>query len=112
MIEAIVETTAGKLRGSTRDDIHTFRGIPYAGPASGHNRFRPPTIPKPWAGAQDVLAYGPSCPQPVGGMDRMRGIMGSTQREPESEDCLYLKIGRASCRERGWIAVGGRPVRR
>src|ERR1700733_8256848 len=35
---AIVETTAGKVRGFTRNGIYTFFGIPYAGTTEGKAR--------------------------------------------------------------------------
>src|SRR5215470_8697283 len=60
----IVETTAGKIRGFSRDGIIAFKGVPYAGDTAGKNRFLPPTKPEPWAGVRSALALGPSSPQP------------------------------------------------
>ncbi len=86
MNDLIVETSAGKVRGMT---IHT---IPYGGPTGGRNRFRPPTRPQPWAGVRDALKYGPASPQPPGGMQRLRDIIGEGGCEEESEDCLSLNV--------------------
>ena len=37
----VVETTAGKVRGFTRNGIHTFKGIPYARDHGGAARLLP-----------------------------------------------------------------------
>ena len=60
---AIVETTAGKIRGYTGNGIYTFKGVPYAAPTGGSARFMPPAKPKPWTGIRSSMAFGPVCPQ-------------------------------------------------
>ena len=37
-----VETTHGKIRGSQKNGVNTFKGIPYAGKVSGERGFRSP----------------------------------------------------------------------
>jgi para-nitrobenzyl esterase len=39
---AVADTIAGKVRGYTRNGIHTFKGIPYAATTEGAARFMPP----------------------------------------------------------------------
>src|SRR5262249_6785593 len=59
---SVVETTAGKVRGYTRNGIHTFKGIPYAASTAGAARFMPPEKPKAWTGIRSSLYYGQVCP--------------------------------------------------
>ena len=60
----IVETTAGKVRGFTRNGVHIFRGIPYGDTTAGANRFLPPQKPKPWNGVRSSTSWGPVAPHP------------------------------------------------
>jgi len=60
---AIAETTAGKIRGFSRDGIFAFKGIPYADDTAGKNRFMAPVKPTPWTGVRSAMALGSACPQ-------------------------------------------------
>ncbi|WP_410597136.1 carboxylesterase/lipase family protein [Amycolatopsis sp. lyj-23] len=77
-----VEIAAGALRGSERDGVRTFLGVPYAEPPVGELRFRAPRPAKPWSGERDATNWAPRAPQPeLTG----RGFTGD-------EDCLYLNV--------------------
>jgi para-nitrobenzyl esterase len=57
---AIVETSAGKVRGTTVDGVNIFKGIPYGGTTAGKNRFMPPTKPIAWTGVRDLSPMDPA----------------------------------------------------
>ena len=59
----IVETASGKVRGTLRDSIHSFKGILYGASTGGKNRWLPPQPVPAWTGVRDALDYGPRAPQ-------------------------------------------------
>ena len=63
-MNTIVKTQSGKVRGTTVDGVNAFKGIPYAAPPFGANRFHPPRPVQPWTGVRDALNFGPKSPQP------------------------------------------------
>ncbi|CAL9409411.1 Carboxylesterase [Streptomyces sp. enrichment culture] len=60
----VVHTPHGAVRGTYEHGVAVFRGMPYAAPPFGPNRFRPPLPPEPWHGIRDALAFGPTPPKP------------------------------------------------
>ena len=46
-MDGVVKTRDGLVRGSVADGVATFKGIPYAAPPFGPNRFRPPQPVEP-----------------------------------------------------------------
>jgi para-nitrobenzyl esterase len=96
----IVETAAGKLRGSTLSGAHAFKGIPYAASTAGPRRFMPPAKRAPWAGVRDALELGPRAPQLL---SAFHGVVPPEvevmdRNEPMSEDCLRLNVWTPSVR--------------
>jgi para-nitrobenzyl esterase len=91
----IVDTAAGKLRGSAAGGVLAFKGIPYAAPTGGANRFMPPQRPLQWAGVRDALEYQGHAPQLPGRPERRRELqtlLGPVDTTPEGEDCLTLNV--------------------
>jgi para-nitrobenzyl esterase len=92
-VKAVVETSAGKIRGFTRNGIHTFLGVPYGDSTEGAARFMPPAKPAPWTGVRSTLAWGPVCPQtaPGPGSDEELFLFAPDDGRP-GEDCLRLNV--------------------
>jgi para-nitrobenzyl esterase len=66
--KTVVETTAGRVRGFTRNGVHVFRGIPYGDTTAGDGRFKPPRKSKPWTAVRSSTSWGPVSPHaPRGG---------------------------------------------
>ena len=85
----VVKTNAGPVEGRVSDGIASFKGIPFAAPPFGANRFRPPQPPEPWTEVRAAHEYGavppqPPYPEPFRQMLGDSGISG--------EDCLNLNV--------------------
>ncbi len=113
--KAIVETTAGKVRGYIRNGIHTFKGIPYAATTAGNARFMPPTKPTPWAGVRSSMQYGFLCPQQVRtgwANDEVAWMFEWDDGRP-GEDCLLVNVWTPGVKDNKkrpvmvWIHGGG-----
>lgn len=87
---AVVRTTAGRLRGITRDKVSAFFGVPYGASTAGVRRFMPPVKPDSWTGVRDALEFGPRSPQGPSGL--IPEVAATDRREPASEDCLRLNV--------------------
>ncbi len=85
----VIETTLGRIQGLSEDDLHIFRGIPYAAPPVGELRFRAPQTHPGWDGLRDATEFGAIPLQE--GMDALDAILPSVP-QPQSEDCLFLNV--------------------
>src|SRR5690606_26450638 len=89
MEEPIVRTAHGRIRGTTRDGVTAFLGVPYAAPPFGPNRFRAPRPPEPWDGVRDAVEYGPTAPKP-GYPPPFDALLPDP--DIPGEDCLNLNV--------------------
>ncbi len=84
-----VKVEQGAVAGEAASEkTRAFRGIPFAAPPTGGNRFRPPQPAAPWSGVRDAKALGKACPQ-------FKSSLGSGEAkfdETTSEDCLTLNV--------------------
>lgn len=92
-----VRTSAGTIRGSWEDGVAVYRGVPFAAPPVGRNRFAAPRPAVPWDGVRDATRFGPPPPQPG--------------RTTEGEDWLNLAVwtpdpGRTGLPVVVWISGG------
>ena len=112
--------------GTTQPTVRVFRGIPYAAPPLGENRWRAPKPAAAWDGVRKADAFGAPCTAggPAGGRGGGRGAAAGQApapttppppaREPaRAEDCLYANVwtSAASANEKRpvmvWIYGGG-----
>ena len=54
-----IDTAYGPVRGTARDGVRRFLGIPYAAPVVGRARFEAPRPPQPWTEPLDTTSFGP-----------------------------------------------------
>ena len=88
--DAILETTGGRLRGTSLDGVLAFKGIPYGAPTDGARRFLAPAPAATWKGVRDALDFGPRAPQPEGKIRPANAWIRDTQAT--GEDCLVLNV--------------------
>ncbi len=89
----VVETPSGRLLGSRKGAIASFKGIPFARPPIGPLRWRPPEPAEPWTGIRNATSFAATCPQAPTQLDAFMGMAVGEQ----SEDCLFLNIWTPAC---------------
>ena len=90
------ETENGKVRGIEAADprITAFKGIPFAAPPVGKNRWRAPQPAQNWEGIRECYRFAPISIQDTPGLGTDR-YCKEWHVDPEiemSEDCLYLNV--------------------
>ncbi len=102
----VVNLTDGAVRGTTKNGVNVFLGIPYAAPPVDKLRWQPPQSVKRWKGTLDATQFGNTCPQ----VTELGAFAGPTS---VNEDCLYLNVFTTkgnSSKKKGvivWIHGGG-----
>ena len=96
-----VDTNLGKVRGTVRNGVHAFKGVPYAASTAGENRFMPPKKRQPWTGIRDALELGLRSPQLWSAFHGQvpPEFEPMDRNEPMGEDCeiIYLTQGAHIC---------------
>ena len=91
-----VRTENGWVRGIEAADprITAFKGIPFAAPPVGRNRWRAPKPCENWAGVRDCSRFAPISMQWIPGLgDDIYCREWHVDPEiPMGEDCLYLNV--------------------
>ncbi len=93
-----VKVEQGELQGIFGWDprVTVFKGVPYAKPPIGENRWRAPQPPEKWEGVRVADHYGPIAMQSVPGSNPKefwtREIHPTGTEWDMSEDCLYVNI--------------------
>ena len=91
-----VKTENGWLHGIEAADprITAFKGIPFAAPPVGENRWRAPQPCENWEGVREAVRFGPISMQWIPGLgDDIYCREWHVDPEiPMSEDCLYLNV--------------------
>lgn len=78
--------------------VSVFKGIPYAAPPVGENRWKAPQPVENWDGVYQAFKFKPMCPQAE------PGTPWEKQENPEplwaqDEDCLYCNVWTPAVRE-------------
>lgn len=93
----VVKIENGMVRGLPAADprITSFKGIPFAAPPVGENRWRAPQPVEDWEGVFDALEFAPISMQAKTVIDVNNIYTREWSVDPEipmDEDCLYLNV--------------------
>ena len=106
---AQLKIASGPVEGVATSDgrVRAYKGLPFAAPPVGENRWRAPQPVSPWTAVRKADAFGARCMQgPIFG--------DMIFRDEPSEDCLYLNVWTPASASAGarlpvmfWIYGGG-----
>jgi para-nitrobenzyl esterase len=81
-----VKIDSGRLKGVVNGRSVSWKGVPFAAPSVGENRWRPPQPVTPWKDVRPAGQFGADCMQkPFPGDAAPLGV-------PPAEDCLYVNV--------------------
>jgi para-nitrobenzyl esterase len=108
----VVDTKAGKIRGTLNDKVYAFKGVPYGASTAGAGRFMPPAKPQPWSDVKDCTQYGRRSPQGHGILEPLAEVGATAGQGPMGEDCLVLNVWTNALKGRKkpvmvWLHGGG-----
>ncbi|MBO4899932.1 MAG: carboxylesterase family protein [Lachnospiraceae bacterium] len=93
------KTENGKVKGIPGADprVTIYRGIPFAAPPVGKNRWRAPQPAEDWDGVRECYTFGPISVQDQPGVGKWEEDLYMREFHvdkdiPMSEDCLYLNV--------------------
>src|SRR5919108_3820701 len=104
MVPEQVRIDSGLIAGTTsgQPTVRVFKGIPFAAPPLGENRWKAPQPVAKWDGIRKADAFGAPCtagPAGPGRGGRGAAAPGAAAAQtapprepPRSEDCLYLNV--------------------
>ena len=99
----VLTIEGGQIQGVQLDDapgVTVYRGIPYAAPPIGQNRWRAPQPVVPWEGVRICDKFGHPAFQAAHYPGGYTTEWGYGDEAPYSEDCLYLNV---------WTKAPGQP---
>ena len=92
----VTRTENGAVRGLPAADplITVYKGIPFAAPPVGENRWRVPQPAEDWDGVRDCYTFAPAALQQIPGVDFENMYVKEfwSAGFAMSEDCLYLNV--------------------
>ncbi len=106
-LSAPIGADSGLISGTSDGAVRIFRGVPFAAPPLGEQRWRPPQPVGSWEGVKAADNFGARCPQPP-----LPAGFGGAEPRPQSEDCLFLNVWTAAAADERrpvmvWIHGGG-----